>query len=88
MATLVLTAGRTHFARTNSGHLSCSAGRTHFARTNIFHLVLRKCRKSEDKIKSNKLLEACLNNDKNIFDEIKNLRKCNTDVVNSIDGEA
>ena len=29
-----------------------------------FHLILRKCRKSCDKVKSNKLLEACLNNSK------------------------
>ena len=38
------------------------------------------------KIKSNKLLEACLNNDLNIFDEIKKLRKCKSDQANSIDG--
>ena len=68
--------------------INCELHRIMKRTRNIFHLVLRKCRKSEDKIKSNKLLEACLNNDKNIFDEIKKLRKCNTDVVNSIDGEA
>ena len=42
--------------------------------------------KSEDKIRSNKLLEACLNNDLNILEEIKKLSKRKTDQANSIDG--
>ena len=50
---------------------------------NLFHYMLKKCRKSEEKIKSNKLLEACLNNDINIFDEIKKLRKCKSDVYSN-----
>ena len=53
---------------------------------NIFHLILRKCRKSCDKIKSNKLLEACLNNNKNIFKEIRKMRMCKADAATSIDG--
>ena len=73
----------------------CSAGKPlntelhqYMKRTrNIFHYAVRKCRKSEEKIKSNKLLEACINNDKNIFEEIKKLCKCNNSSANSIDGK-
>ena len=73
----------------------CSAGKPlntelhqYMKRTrNIFHYAVRKCRKSEEKIKSNKLLEACLNNDQNIFEEIKKLRKCKNSTANSIDGK-
>ena len=54
---------------------------------NVFHYMLRKCRKSEDKIRSNKLIEACLDNDKNIFEEVRKLRKCKNDVANTIDGK-
>ena len=53
---------------------------------NRYHFMVRKCRKYSEKIKSNKLLEACLDNNKNIFDELKKLRKCNNDDVTSIDG--
>ena len=53
---------------------------------NVFHYMLRKCRKSEEKIRSNKLLDACLKNNKNIFEEVKKLRKCKNDVANAIDG--
>ena len=35
---------------------------------------------------SNKLLEACLHEDKNTFAEIKKLRKCKVDEDNAIDG--
>ena len=55
---------------------------------NVFHYMLRKCRKSEEKIRSNKLLEACLDNNKNIFEEVKKLRKCKNDVANTIDGKS
>ena len=53
---------------------------------NVYHLMLRKCRKARDKIKANKLLEACLNDNKNIFVEVRKLRRCKPDVVNNIDG--
>ena len=45
-------------------------------------------RKSKDKIRSNKLLEACLDNNKNIFEEVRKLRKCKSDVANTIDGKS
>ena len=48
--------------------------------------MLKKCRKSEYKIVSNKLLEACLRKDKNTFAEIKKLRKFKVDKDNAIEG--
>ena len=47
--------------------------------------MLRKCRKSEEKIRWNKLLEACLNNNVIVFDEVEKLRKCKIDQANSMD---
>ena len=43
---------------------------------NIYHYQYRKCRKSEDMIRKNKLLNACINGDGDLFEEIKKLRKC------------
>ena len=53
---------------------------------NIFHMQAKKCRKTEDKIKKNKLLQACLSGEGNIFSEIKAMRKTKQVVANSIDG--
>ena len=53
---------------------------------NTYHFMIRKCRKYQDRIKSNKLLEACLNNKGNIFEELRKFRKCRRDDVSSIDG--
>ena len=53
---------------------------------NIFHMQAKKCRKAEDKIKKNKLLQACLSGEGNIFSEIKAMRKTKQVVANSIDG--
>ena len=54
---------------------------------NVYHLHLKKTRKAEDKIKKNKLLNACLGDGGNIFQEIKDMRRTNTSVASSIDGE-
>ena len=54
---------------------------------NIYHLQLKKVRKSEDRIRKNKLLNACLGDGGNIFEEIKEMRKTKKVVASSIDGE-
>ena len=54
---------------------------------NVYHLHLKKTRKAEDKIKKNKLLNACLGDGGNIFQEIKDMRRTNTSVASSIDGD-
>ena len=53
---------------------------------NIFHMQARKCRKAEEKIKRNKLLNACLNGGSDIFKELKSMRKTKKVVANTIDG--
>ena len=42
---------------------------------NVYHYVLRKCMKSEEKVKRNKLLTSCLGEGGDLFEEIKKLRK-------------
>ena len=54
---------------------------------NIFHMAAKKCRRAEEKIKKNKLLQACISGEGNIFQEIKAMRKTKQLVANSIDGE-
>ena len=53
---------------------------------NIYHYQAKKCRKAEDSIKRNKLLDACANGSGDIFCEIKKLRSCKTVAATSIDG--
>ena len=53
---------------------------------NSYHYHYRKCRKSEDKIARNKLLDACLNGQGDIFKEIKKLRASKPIVATSMDG--
>lgn len=53
---------------------------------NIYHYNLRKCKKSQDQIKRNKLLNACLNGNGEIFSEIKKIRQCKPVFPSSIDG--
>ena len=53
---------------------------------NLYHYHYRKCRKSEDKIARNKLLDACLNGQGDIFKEIKKLRASKPIVATSMDG--
>ena len=54
---------------------------------NLYHYQFKKCQKSEQIIKRNKLLDACLNSDKDVFEEIKKLRRTDADVATSMDGE-
>ena len=54
---------------------------------NIYHYQFKKCKKAEDIVKKNKLLDACFNNSEgDIFKEIKKLRKTKQAVANTIDG--
>ena len=53
---------------------------------NIFHMAAKKCRRAEEKISKNKLLQACISGEGNIFKEIKAMRKTKQVVANSIDG--
>ena len=53
---------------------------------NVFHMQARKCRKAEEKIRKNKLLDACINGDSDLFKEIKEMRKTKKVVANTIDG--
>ena len=53
---------------------------------NKYHYELKKCRKAEDKIRSSKLLYACLNGGCDLFKEIKSMRKANSVVATSMDG--
>ena len=66
--------------------LNCEVHNVMKRTRNIFHFQLRKCRRAEEKIKRCKLLNACLNGNENIFDEIKKLRRSKPAVANSIDG--
>lgn len=52
---------------------------------NIYHYQIRKFRKTEEKIKHNKLLDACINGNGDIFKEIKKMRKSKPTVANKID---
>ena len=44
---------------------------------NVFHLQAKKCKRSDEKIKKNKLLNACLTGECNILSQIKYIRKPN-----------
>ena len=53
---------------------------------NIYHYQFKKCEKSQETIRKNKLLDACINGDKDLFKEIKLLRKSSQVVSSSMDG--
>ena len=40
---------------------------------NLYHYHVRKCKRSEDKIKATKLLNSCLNGENDLFTEIKSI---------------
>ena len=54
---------------------------------NIFHFQYRKCKKAENLIVKNKLLDACINGNGDLFTEIKKLRKSKPIVATCMDGE-
>lgn len=53
---------------------------------NIYHLHVRKSKRLLDRIKKDNMLNACLQNKLNIFDEIRQQRKCKQTFATSIDG--
>ena len=53
---------------------------------NIYHYEVRKCKKSEEYLKRNKLLDACVNGSGDIFSEIKKLRGSVPITATSMDG--
>ena len=55
---------------------------------NFYHLQYKKCRKAEEKIKRNNLIQACLDPSAGIdlFKEIKSIRSTKQVVATSIDG--
>ena len=55
---------------------------------NIYHYNYKKCIKSEEKIKRNKLLDSCLNGGSDIFKELKKMRKCESLVSTTMDGKS
>ena len=55
--------------------------------SNIYHYHVRKCKKAENAIRRNKLLDACLNGNGDVFKEIKKMRKSAPIVASSMDGE-
>ena len=55
---------------------------------NIFHYQVRKCRRVEDYIKNQKIIENCLANDTDLFTEIRKQRANPNDEDITIDGAA
>ena len=54
---------------------------------NVYHYEIRKCKKSEDQIRKNKILMSCLDNKQSdLFKEIKSIRKSKRVNANTIDG--
>ena len=53
---------------------------------NVFHYQVRKCRRVEDTLRNKKLIENCLENDLDLFSEIKKLRSSNNKEDVTIDG--
>ena len=53
---------------------------------NIFHYQVRKVKKACDTISKNKLLDACINGNGDLFAEIKKMRNSEPLVANSMDG--
>ena len=53
---------------------------------NVYHFQFRKCKKAEEKIKRDNLLNACMGNGGDIFKQIKALRKSAVPTATSIDG--
>ena len=52
---------------------------------NRYHYEFKKCQKAEDRIRKNKLLDACLNGGADLFSEIKSMRKSKPVVASSMD---
>ena len=53
---------------------------------NTYHYQIRKCKKNENIIRKNSLLNACINGNGDLFNEIKKSRRSTLQVASSIDG--
>ena len=53
---------------------------------NVYHYQIRKSRRMTDYIRKNKLLDACFNDNGDIFKEIRKMRKAPTPTASMIDG--
>ena len=53
---------------------------------NVYHYQIRKCKHAADRIKRNALLDACLNNNGDIFVELKKMRRSTPTQTSAIDG--
>ena len=53
---------------------------------NIYHYEYRKCSKSKELIRKNKILDSCINGTGDLFEEIKAMRKCDEVTATSMDG--
>ena len=52
---------------------------------NIYHYQFKKCKRAEEMVKKNKLLDACLNGGGDIFQEIKQIRNTRQVAATTID---
>ena len=53
---------------------------------NKYHYAIRKCKRAEEKILKDKMLNACLAGKENIFDKIKKMRQVKNEAPSAIDG--
>ena len=53
---------------------------------NLFHYQIRKCRRVEDYIRNKKIIENCLENDGDLFAEIRKQRSNSNEEDVTIDG--
>ena len=53
---------------------------------NVYHYQYRKCTRAEETIKKNKLLDACINGDGDLFEQIKAMRKSAPVSATTMDG--
>ena len=53
---------------------------------NQYHLIIRRNKRATDTLKKNSLLMSCLENNVNIFEEIRRQRKCKQTPISTIDG--
>ena len=52
----------------------------------MYHYHIRKCRRSADVVKKNKLLDACVNGNGEIFEELKKMRRVRKVLPQTMDG--
>ena len=53
----------------------------------VFHMILRKCKRAKENISRNKIVDACLNNNGDLFKELKKMRSSSQNFAKSMDGE-